>query len=196
MGCSPLIDEEGIYDPRQPNDRLLLGMKGTMSEMELSIFRLRANEAKKLKAKRGELFTTVAVGYRRAADDRIEKEPDRRVQQALALVFKKFAEFQSIRQVHRWLRQEALHCRALPMVQKDVTLSGSCRSIKASIICSSIPPTPVRTHSGERRIAFGSRAGVSGCCVGTDKCVKIGRYCSSIIMTDTSPGRSTRGING
>ena len=111
MVRSPLIDEEGIYDPRQPNDRLLLGMKGTMSEMELSIFRLRANEAKKLKAKRGELFTTVAVGYRRAEDDRIEKEPDRRVQQAIALVFKKFAEFQSIRQVHRWLRQEGI---ALP----------------------------------------------------------------------------------
>ena len=106
-----IVDEEGIYDPRQPNDRLLLGMKGTMSEMELSIFRLRANEAKKLKAKRGELFTTVAVGYRRAEDDRIEKEPDRRVQQAIALVFKKFAEFQSIRQVHRWLRQEGI---ALP----------------------------------------------------------------------------------
>src|SRR3984893_11087515 len=106
-----IVDEEGIYDPRQPNDRLLLGMKGTMSEMELSIFRLRANEAKKLKAKRGELFTTVAVGYRRAADDRIEKEPDRRVQQAIALVFKKFAEFQRIRQDQRWLQQEGI---ALP----------------------------------------------------------------------------------
>jgi DNA invertase Pin-like site-specific DNA recombinase len=86
---------------------LLLGLKGTMSEMELSVLRQRAHEAMKLKAARGELFMTVAVGYRKVAnEDRIEKEPDRRVQQAIELVFKKFDELQSGRQVHRWLRQE------------------------------------------------------------------------------------------
>src|SRR5271170_3277338 len=51
-----IIDEDGVYDSRLPNDRLLLGMKGTMSEMELSILRQRAHEAIKLKAQRGELF--------------------------------------------------------------------------------------------------------------------------------------------
>jgi DNA invertase Pin-like site-specific DNA recombinase len=102
-----IIDEDGVYDPRHPNDRLLLGLKGTMSEMELSVLRQRANEAMKLKATRGELFMTVAVGYRKVANqDRIEKEPDRRVQQAIELVFKKFDELHSARQVHRWLRQE------------------------------------------------------------------------------------------
>jgi DNA invertase Pin-like site-specific DNA recombinase len=60
-----IMDEDGIYDPRLPNDRLVLGMKGTMSEMELSIFRQRVGEARKLKAKRGELFGTIAVGYRK-----------------------------------------------------------------------------------------------------------------------------------
>ena len=79
-----IIDEDGVYDPRHPNDRLLLGLKGTMSEMELSVLRQRAHEAQKLKATRGELFMTVAVGYRKVAnEDRIEKEPDRRVQQAI-----------------------------------------------------------------------------------------------------------------
>jgi DNA invertase Pin-like site-specific DNA recombinase len=58
-----IVDEDGIYDPRMPNDRLLLGMKGTMSEMEVSVFRQRSMEAMKQKAKRGELFLTVAVGY-------------------------------------------------------------------------------------------------------------------------------------
>ena len=102
-----IIDGDGVYDPRRPNDRLLLGLKGTMSEMELSVLRQRAHEAQKLKATRGELFMTVAVGYRKVAnEDRIEKEPDRRVQQAIELVFKKFDELQSARQVHRWLRQE------------------------------------------------------------------------------------------
>ena len=57
-----IVDEDTVYDPRQPNDRLLLGMKGTMSEMELSVLRQRAHEAMKLKASRGELFMTIAVG--------------------------------------------------------------------------------------------------------------------------------------
>src|ERR1700720_2639757 len=51
-----IIDEDGVYDPKQINDRLLLGMKGTFSEMELSIFRQRSQEALKQKARRGELF--------------------------------------------------------------------------------------------------------------------------------------------
>jgi DNA invertase Pin-like site-specific DNA recombinase len=107
-----IIDEDGVYDARLANDRLLLGMKGTMSEMELSLFRQRVSEARMLKAKRGELFGTIAVGYRKVAHaDQIEKEPDQRVQQAITLVFKKFAELQSVRQVHRWLRQEGI---ALP----------------------------------------------------------------------------------
>jgi excisionase family DNA binding protein len=103
-----IVDEDGTYDPRQPNDRLLLGMKGTMSELELSILRQRSFEALKQKAKRGELFLTVAVGYVKVRHDRIEKDPDRRVQEALQLVFRKFAEFQSIRQVHLWLRHERI----------------------------------------------------------------------------------------
>jgi len=103
-----IVDEDGIYDPRHPNDRLLLGMKGTMSEMELSLFRQRSLEALKQKARRGELFLTVAIGYLKAAHDRIEKDPDRRVQEALALVFAKFSELQTVRQVHLWMRQERL----------------------------------------------------------------------------------------
>ena len=88
-----------MIDPRQSNDRLLLGMKGTMSEMELSIFRQRSSEARSQKAKRGQLFTIVAVGYLKSEDDRIEKDPDRRVREAIDLVFRKFAELQSVRQV-------------------------------------------------------------------------------------------------
>ncbi|WP_050425869.1 recombinase family protein [Bradyrhizobium tropiciagri] len=101
-----IVDEEAIYDPRSPNDRLLLGMKGTMSEMELSIFRQRSLEAMRQKARRGELHLTVAVGYVKTDDSRIEKDPDRRVQDGILLVFRKFAELQSIRQVLLWLRQE------------------------------------------------------------------------------------------
>lgn len=113
VGCL-LADEDGLYDPRLPNDRLLLGMKGTMSEMELSILRQRSLEALRQKARRGELFLNVAVGYVKVRHDRIAKEPDQRVREALGLVFRKFAEFQSIRQVHLWLRQEQV---LLPTVE-------------------------------------------------------------------------------
>ena len=82
-----IVDEDGIYDPRHPNDRLLLGMKGTMSELELSMFRQRSQEALKQKARRGALVLGVAAGYVKVGRDRIEKNPDKRVQEALQLVF-------------------------------------------------------------------------------------------------------------
>ena len=107
-----IVDEDGIYNPRHPNDRLLLGMKGTMSELELSLFRQRSQEALKQKARRGALFLGVAAGYARIGRDQIEKDPDQRVQDALGLVFAKFAELQSVRQVHVWLRDDGI---ALPV---------------------------------------------------------------------------------
>lgn len=108
-----IVDEDGIYDPRHPNDRLLLGMKGTMSEMELSVLRQRSHEALRQKARRGELFMTVAIGYVRIGRDRIDKDPDRQVRDAIGLVFAKFDEMRSVRQVHLWLRQEQI---SLPAV--------------------------------------------------------------------------------
>ncbi|MDF0492968.1 hypothetical protein P0R27_06590 [Bradyrhizobium yuanmingense] len=97
-----MVDENGVYDERHPNHRLLLDMKGTMRKMELSIFRQRSLKALK-QARRGELFLNVAIGYLKVSHDRIEKDPDRRIQEALAVVFTKCAEMQTLRQVHLWL---------------------------------------------------------------------------------------------
>lgn len=105
---SLIIDEDGVYDPKLINDRLLLGMKGTFSELELSILRQRSQEALRLKAARGDLHTTVAAGYVRSADDRLELDPDKRVREAIYLAFRKFAEFASIRQVAIWLCDEGV----------------------------------------------------------------------------------------
>jgi len=90
-----IVDEDGTYEPRHPNDRLLLGMKGTMSELELSLLRARSMEALKQKARRGELFFSVAVGYVKVGRDKIEMDPDLRVREAIGLVFTRFAEMQS-----------------------------------------------------------------------------------------------------
>jgi excisionase family DNA binding protein len=114
-----ILDEDGIYDPRHPNDRLLLGMKGTMSEMELSVLRQRSFEALKQKARRGELFMTVAIGYVRIGNNRIEKDPDRRIAEAMMLVFAKFVEMQSVRQVHLWLRHERIPLPAVSYGAED-----------------------------------------------------------------------------
>jgi hypothetical protein len=135
-----IVDEDGIYDPRHPNDRLLLGMKGTMSELELSLFRQRSQEALKQKARRGALILGVAAGYVKVGRDRIEKNPDQRVQNALKLVFAKFAEFQSARQVHIWLRDEGIE---LPVKSRNGEAHGIIWRLPAYNIVHNILTNPI-----------------------------------------------------
>jgi DNA invertase Pin-like site-specific DNA recombinase len=116
MTGTVLADPDGIYDPSLMNDRLLLGLKGTMSEFELNLLRQRSAEAIRQKAQRGELQFSLPVGYVWTAEGRIEKEPDQRVQQALLLVFAKMTELGSARQVLLWFRRERI---ALPRKSQD-----------------------------------------------------------------------------
>jgi DNA invertase Pin-like site-specific DNA recombinase len=111
-----IIDGEGVYDPRQLNDRLLLGLKGTMSEAELGWIRQRANEGLLAKARRGALILGLPVGYVTTRDGRVEKHPDQRVQQALALVFEQFTIAGSVRQALLWFRQERV---TLPSLERE-----------------------------------------------------------------------------
>lgn len=97
-----LIDRESVYDPDASNDRLLLGLKGEFSEMELRILRERSQAAIQEKARRGELHLMISAGYVKSSDDTLRTDPDRRVQKAIKLVFSKFRELGSIRQVHSW----------------------------------------------------------------------------------------------
>ncbi len=103
-----IVDLEGVYDPALLNDRLLLGLKGTMSEFELGLFRQRSLAALRAMAERGELLTTVPIGYVRTPDHRIEKDPDRRIQHAIHLAFLKFEECGSVRQTLLWFQQEGI----------------------------------------------------------------------------------------
>jgi DNA invertase Pin-like site-specific DNA recombinase len=101
-----LADPDGVYDPMLVNDRLLLGLKGSMAEFELSLFRQRSLEAIRQKARRGELRIPLPVGFCWSPNGQVEKDPDERVQHAIQMVFQKMTELGSIRQVLIWLRQE------------------------------------------------------------------------------------------
>lgn len=103
-----LVDHDTVYAPRVGNDRLLLGLKGSLNEYELDLLRMRGEEAKREKAARGELMAGVPVGYRASDDGKLEKTPDQRVRQMVELVFAKFFELGSARQVMLWLRAATL----------------------------------------------------------------------------------------
>lgn len=95
-----LADADGVYDPRDVNDRLLLGLKGTLSEAENHVLRTRLHQGKLNKARRGELFTCVPIGYVRSADGGIALDPDEQVRSVVALVFDLFVELGSVTKVH------------------------------------------------------------------------------------------------
>jgi DNA invertase Pin-like site-specific DNA recombinase len=114
MSGAVLVDLDGIYDPTLTNDRLLLGMKGTISEFELNLFRQRSTEAILQKARRGELQIPMSVGFCWTRSGRVEKDPDQRVQRAIELVFRKMTELGSVRQVLQWFLQENIALPAFP----------------------------------------------------------------------------------
>jgi len=100
---SLLADEDGVYDANDPNDRLLLGLKGIMSEMELHIMRNRLLRGRDNKAQRGELFHAVPMGYVILPSGEVDFDPDQQAQDVIRLVFAKFEELGTIYGVFHWL---------------------------------------------------------------------------------------------
>jgi len=103
-----VIDSDGVHDPALPNDRLLLGLKGTMSEFELTLIRKRLVDAAVAKARRGELRIGVPVGYVWSRDTGLIMDPDRRIQDAVHTVFRLFDRLDSATQVLFHMRREGL----------------------------------------------------------------------------------------
>jgi Resolvase, N terminal domain/Recombinase/Recombinase zinc beta ribbon domain len=114
-----VIDPEGAYDPRIVNDRLLLGLKGTMSEYELSLMRQRGLAARDSKARRGEFQYMLPPGFCWADSGRIELDPDEHVQEAVRMVFAKFRELGSARQVFLWFRAATIK---MPVVRRNISV--------------------------------------------------------------------------
>jgi DNA invertase Pin-like site-specific DNA recombinase len=101
-------DTDGIYDPRLYNDRLLLGLKGTMSEAELYLMRQRLNAGRLSKVQRGEYVQRLPTGLVRLSDKSVIKDPDQQIQHVIGLVFSQFQEFGSALQVLRYCKQQEI----------------------------------------------------------------------------------------
>ena len=98
-----LADSDGVYDPAHYNDRLLLGLKGTLSEAELHVLKQRMHEGKLNKARRGELALRLPIGYVRRSSGEAAFDPDAQVQEVVRLVFCKFEELGTLNAVLRYL---------------------------------------------------------------------------------------------
>ncbi len=95
-------DEEHVYDSNNIDDQMVLGIKATMSVVELKILKMRMLAGMEEKARRGELKRRPAPGYVWNSSDKLVKDPDKRVQQAIKLIFKQYREIQSVRQTFLW----------------------------------------------------------------------------------------------
>jgi DNA invertase Pin-like site-specific DNA recombinase len=109
-----LADQDGVYDPGDFNDRLLLGLKGTMSEAETHILKCRLNQGRLNKARRGELFTLPTVGYIRGETGEYQLEPDEQARSVVRLVFEKFEELGSVPAVHSYLTRHDIRMGVRP----------------------------------------------------------------------------------
>jgi DNA invertase Pin-like site-specific DNA recombinase len=104
-----VIDLDGVYDPCRPNDRLLLGMKGSISEFELGVLRARMLDAARAKARRGELRISVPIGYIWHREIGLGFDPDLRIQEVVRSIFARFGKLGSARQVLLSMAAEQIH---------------------------------------------------------------------------------------
>jgi DNA invertase Pin-like site-specific DNA recombinase len=125
-----IADEDGVYDGNDANDRLLLGLKGIMSEMELHIMRNRLQRGRDLKAQSGKLLYSVPFGYVKLANDEIAFDPDEQARGVVQLLFDKFTEMRSIYGLFHWLIQ---HDISLPIRPRGGANKGQLEWHRPSI---------------------------------------------------------------
>jgi DNA invertase Pin-like site-specific DNA recombinase len=128
-------DEQQIYDLNYLDDQLVLGIKGTLSVVELKILRQRLLEGQEAKARRGELFKRLPVGYVHDGAGHVAFHPDQRICEALQLVFAKFRQLWSVRQTFQWFRDHDVELPANPIRGTKLVWKIPTQSLVRDILC-------------------------------------------------------------
>jgi hypothetical protein len=130
-----ITDEQQVYDLSYLDDQLVLGIKGTLSVVELKVIRQRMLAGQESKARRGELFKRLPVGYAGDPLGKIVLHPDQRVCQAIQLVFSKFRELWSVRQTFQWFRDHDVELPANPIQGTRLVWKIPTQSLVRDILC-------------------------------------------------------------
>src|SRR3982751_5051467 len=128
-------DEQQVYDLSYLDDQLVLGIKGTLSVVELKVLRQRLQAGQESKARRGELFKRLPVGYARDGTGQVVLHPDRRVCEAIQLVFTKFRERWSVRQTFQWFQDHDVELPANPIRGTRLVWKIPRQSLIRDILC-------------------------------------------------------------
>src|SRR5246500_342399 len=130
-----IADEQHVYDLSLLDDQLVLGIKGTLSVIELKVLRQRMLAGQESKARRGELFKRLPIGYARDVAGKVVVHPDRRVYEAIRLVFTKFRELWSVRQTFKWFRDHDVELPANPIQGTGLVWKIPSQSLIRDILC-------------------------------------------------------------
>src|SRR3954467_5639305 len=130
-----IADEQHVYDLSSLDDQLVLGIKGTLSVIELKVLRQRMLAGQESKARRGELFKRLPVGYVRDAMDKVVFDPDQRVHEALQLVFVKFRQLWSVRQTFQWFRDHDIELPVNPIEGTRLVWKVPSQSFIRDVLC-------------------------------------------------------------
>ena len=148
-----LADLDGVYDPVQYNDRLLLGLKGTMLAAELHLIKQRMQAGRVSKARRGEMAIALPAGYARRPSGEAAFDPDEQVQAVVRLVFAKFAEIGTVQGVMRYLVEQGIE---MGIRMRSGPLKGEVawkRPARATITCMLHSPIYAGIYAyGRRRV--------------------------------------------
>jgi DNA invertase Pin-like site-specific DNA recombinase len=127
-------DEQQVYDLTYMDDQLVLGIKGTLSVVELKVLRQRLQAGQESKARRGELFKRLPVGFVRDGTGKVVLHPDRRVGEAIRLIFVKFRELWSVRQTFQWFRDHDVELPANPIRGTRLVWKIPSQSLVADVL--------------------------------------------------------------
>ncbi len=185
-------DLDGLYDPSSYNDRLLLGLKGTMSEAELHILKQRMHQGAMQKARRGELVALVPVGYVRRPSGEVSLDPDEQVQAMLRAVFEQFERQSSVGEVLRYLIANRIQLPArATQAPKKVVFSGGGPTRNPYVTFCGIPfmPVLILTDEAASTSNLGSKKDADAGCLPTN-----GKCCCATTILLILAGSSTNGM--